>query len=65
MKQVNSCPFSVLLSFRSKHGRDPCPKSRQEDIEELCKVRDEILSSLEVPLDKVPDNMFRYCIVTA
>lgn len=50
---------SLLLSFRSKHGRDPSPKSRQEDIEELCKVRDEVLANFGVPAEKVPDNVFR------
>jgi hypothetical protein len=60
MKEVNSYHVSVLLSFRSKHGRDPSPKSRQEDIEELCKVRDEVLANFGVPAEKVPDNVFRY-----
>jgi hypothetical protein len=50
----------VLLKFRSIHGRDPSPKKRQEDIEELCRIRDEVLAKLEVPLDKVPDELFRY-----
>jgi len=49
----------VLLSFRSRCGRDPSPKSRQEDIKELCKVRDEILCNLQVPVEKVPDSIFR------
>ncbi|KAJ9586338.1 hypothetical protein L9F63_020046 [Diploptera punctata] len=48
----------VLLKFRSKHGRDPSPKKRAEDLKELGQVRDELLSKLEVPLDKVPDNLF-------
>jgi hypothetical protein len=62
-KWVNLCHVSVLLSFRSRCGRDPSPKSRQEDITELCKVRDEILSNLQVPVEKVPDSIFRYDIV--
>jgi ubiquitin-like 1-activating enzyme E1 A len=58
--QIDVRLVSVLLRFRSKRGHDPSPKKRQEDIEELCKVRDEVLAKLGVPVDKVPDNMFRY-----
>jgi hypothetical protein len=51
--------------FRSKHGRDPSPEKRQEDIEELCNMRNEVLAKLGVPVDKVPDELFRYGTTTS
>jgi hypothetical protein len=56
---------SVLLRFRGKHRRDPLPKNRKKDIEELYKIRDELLAKLRVPIEKVPDNLFRYDITTS
>ncbi|KDR15653.1 SUMO-activating enzyme subunit 1 [Zootermopsis nevadensis] len=50
----------VLLRFRSKCGHDPSPKKRQEDIKELCSIRNEVLAKLEVPVDKVPDELFSH-----
>ncbi|XP_069672220.1 SUMO-activating enzyme subunit 1 [Periplaneta americana] len=52
--------MKVLLAFRSKFGRDPSPEKRQNDLEELYKLRDDMLTKMGVPLDKVPDNIFRY-----
>jgi hypothetical protein len=61
-QQKSGYLLSVLLRFRSKRRRDPSPKNRQKDIEELCKIRDEVLAELNVPVEKVPDNLFRYDI---
>ncbi|XP_021933155.1 SUMO-activating enzyme subunit 1-like [Zootermopsis nevadensis] len=49
----------VLLGFRSKRGHDPSPEKLQEDIKQLYSIHNEVLAKLEVPVDKVPDELFR------
>lgn len=39
--------------------RDPAPESRSSDIDELCKLRDEELPKMGVPVEKVPDHLLR------
>lgn len=51
--------FIVLLRFRSQVYRNPQPATRNEDIEELKKLRDSELSEMSVPLGKVPDQCFQ------
>lgn len=54
--------MKVLLKFRNLHKRDPAPESRASDIEELCKLRDEELQIMGIPLEKVPNHLLSLLI---
>lgn len=45
--------MKILQQFRDTHQRDPLPAKRQEDIQQLIKIRNEITTS-----DLVPDTAF-------
>ncbi|KAK3925902.1 SUMO-activating enzyme subunit 1 [Frankliniella fusca] len=49
--------MKILLKFRSEKKRDPAPGTRVEDMEELLKLKKEVLKEMSIPLEKVPDNL--------
>lgn len=49
--------MKILFKFRAEKKRDPAPESRESDIEELKRIRDEELPSMGIPLEKVPDHL--------
>ena len=51
--------LTVMLRFRSKYGQNPDPCKKEEHLKNLYKLRDEVLTKLEVPLDEVSDSFFR------
>ncbi|CAM4614083.1 SUMO-activating enzyme subunit 1 [Lepidochelys kempii] len=53
--------LQVLLKFRTDKGRDPLPESCAEDSELLLKIRNEVLDSLGVSADLLPDDFISYC----
>ncbi|XP_013400398.1 SUMO-activating enzyme subunit 1 isoform X1 [Lingula anatina] len=53
--------IQVLLKFRAQHKRDPSPKSKEEDIVNLLKVRDQVLEELKISKDFVDDSFASYC----
>ncbi|XP_038237996.1 SUMO-activating enzyme subunit 1 isoform X2 [Dermochelys coriacea] len=53
--------LQVLLKFRTDKGRDPLPESYAEDSELLLQIRNEVLDSLGVGADLLPDDFIRPC----
>ncbi|XP_075771223.1 SUMO-activating enzyme subunit 1 [Pelodiscus sinensis] len=51
----------VLLTFRTEKGRDPLPESCAEDSERLLQIRREVLASLGVGTDLLPEDFVSYC----
>lgn len=62
-----SCVFfvlQVLLKFQEKYGRNPQGTTSRQDVEDLLKFRDDVLESLKVSKELVPDDFARHCIGT-
>ncbi|KAK7802674.1 hypothetical protein U0070_011610 [Myodes glareolus] len=53
--------LQVLLKFRTDKGRDPSCDSYSEDAELLLQIRNDVLDSLGVSPDLLPDDFVRYC----
>ncbi|XP_059137244.1 SUMO-activating enzyme subunit 1 [Peromyscus eremicus] len=53
--------LQVLLKFRTDKGRDPSSESYSEDAELLLQIRNDVLDSLGVSPDLLPDDFVRYC----
>ncbi|CAO2626914.1 SUMO-activating enzyme subunit 1, partial [Lemmus lemmus] len=53
--------LQVLLKFRTDKGRDPSSDSYSEDAELLLQIRNDVLDSLGVSPDLLPDDFVRYC----
>lgn len=51
--------LAVLLRFRTEKGRDPSPCSSAEDAEALLQLRSDVLGSLGVETDLLPDDFAR------
>jgi ubiquitin-like 1-activating enzyme E1 A len=52
-------PFSVLLKFRTDKGRDPSSDTHREDSELLLQIRNDVLESLGVSPNLLPDDFVR------
>ncbi|EPY76729.1 SUMO-activating enzyme subunit 1 [Camelus ferus] len=52
---------SVLLKFRTDKGRDPSSDTFGEDSELLLQIRNDVLDSLGVNPDLLPEDFVRYC----
>ncbi|XP_051693349.2 SUMO-activating enzyme subunit 1 [Oryctolagus cuniculus] len=63
LKRTTSDYFllQVLLKFRTDKGRDPGSATRGEDAELLLQIRNDVLDSLGVSADLLPDDFVRYC----
>ncbi|XP_037675414.1 SUMO-activating enzyme subunit 1 isoform X3 [Choloepus didactylus] len=63
LKRTTSDYFllQVLLKFRTDKGRDPSSDSYGEDSELLLQIRNDVLDSLGVSLDLLPEDFVRYC----
>ncbi|KAE8750393.1 hypothetical protein FOCC_FOCC002951 [Frankliniella occidentalis] len=59
LKKSESSYFlmKILLKFRSENMRDPSPGTRSADMEELNRLKNEVLTKMSIPLEKVPDNL--------
>uniref|UniRef100_A0A6J0T687 SUMO-activating enzyme subunit 1 n=1 Tax=Pogona vitticeps TaxID=103695 RepID=A0A6J0T687_9SAUR len=53
--------LQVLLRFRTEKGRDPSLQNCAEDAERLLQLRTEVLGSLGVAVDLLPDDFASYC----
>ncbi|XP_074023764.1 SUMO-activating enzyme subunit 1 isoform X2 [Numenius arquata] len=53
--------LQVLLKFRTENGRDPSPQNYSQDSELLLQLRRDILESLGVSADLLPDEFVSYC----
>ncbi|KAJ6663643.1 hypothetical protein lerEdw1_009722 [Lerista edwardsae] len=53
--------LQVLLKFRMEKGRDPSPKNSAEDAEALLQLRTDVLGSLGVGADLLPDEFASCC----
>uniref|UniRef100_A0A8B9P974 SUMO1 activating enzyme subunit 1 n=1 Tax=Apteryx owenii TaxID=8824 RepID=A0A8B9P974_APTOW len=53
--------LQVLLKFRTDKGRDPLPQSYAEDSKLLLQIRSDVLDSLGVSMDLLPDDFIRPC----
>lgn len=53
-------PLTVLLKFRTDKGRDPQPVSFAEDSQLLLQIRDDVLETLGVSSELLPDTFVRY-----
>lgn len=53
-------PLAVLLRFRTLKGRDPSLQSCSEDAEVLLQMRTDVLASLGVAADLLPDDFARW-----
>ncbi|CAH2314006.1 SUMO-activating enzyme subunit 1 isoform X1 [Pelobates cultripes] len=51
----------VIMKFRTDKGRDPLPNSYQEDSELLLQIRNDVLDSLGVSPDLLPEDFASYC----
>ncbi|XP_071452426.1 SUMO-activating enzyme subunit 1 [Hetaerina americana] len=49
----------VLLTFRDENGRSPSILKKDLDFEKLSKIRDQVLSNIGAPLDKVSDSALK------
>lgn len=52
-------PFPVLLKFRTDKGRDPSSDTFGEDSELLLQIRNDVLDSLGVNPDLLPEDFVR------
>ncbi|XP_043946085.1 SUMO-activating enzyme subunit 1 isoform X2 [Protopterus annectens] len=50
--------LQVLLKFRTDKGRDPQPESYVEDSELLLQIRNDVMDSVGVSSDLLPDDLF-------
>ncbi|KAM4697121.1 SUMO-activating enzyme subunit 1 [Rhinophrynus dorsalis] len=53
--------MQVIMKFRTDKGRDPQPSSFQEDSELLLQIRNDVLDSLGVSPDLLPEDFASYC----
>ncbi|MBN3318424.1 SAE1 enzyme, partial [Atractosteus spatula] len=53
--------MEVLLKFRTDKGRDPHPESFTDDSQLLLQIRDDVLDSLGLGTELVPDEFVSYC----
>lgn len=53
--------FQVIMKFHTDKGRDPQPSSFQEDCEVLLQIRNDLLESLGVNPDLLPEDFASYC----
>lgn len=53
--------LQVLLRFRAERGRDPLPESYSEDSQRLLHIRNQVLDSLGVKSDLLPDGFTSCC----
>ncbi|XP_069042466.1 SUMO-activating enzyme subunit 1 [Lepisosteus oculatus] len=53
--------LQVLLKFRTDKGRDPHPESFADDSQLLLQIRDDVLDSLGLGTELVPDEFVSYC----
>ncbi|XP_066494361.1 SUMO-activating enzyme subunit 1 isoform X1 [Tiliqua scincoides] len=53
--------LQVLMRFRTEKGRDPSPQSSREDAEALLQLRTDVLGSLGVGTDLLPDDFASCC----
>lgn len=53
-------PLTVLLKFRTDKGRDPQPVSFAEDSQLLLQIRDDVLETMGVSSDLLPNTFARY-----
>uniref|UniRef100_A0A5F9CUF7 SUMO1 activating enzyme subunit 1 n=1 Tax=Oryctolagus cuniculus TaxID=9986 RepID=A0A5F9CUF7_RABIT len=62
LKRTTSDYFllQVLLKFRTDKGRDPGSATRGEDAELLLQIRNDVLDSLGVSADLLPDDFVRW-----
>ncbi|XP_045845188.1 SUMO-activating enzyme subunit 1 isoform X1 [Meles meles] len=63
LKRTTSDYFllQVLLKFRTDKGRDPSSDTFGEDSELLLQIRNDVLDSLGVSSDLLPEDFVRYC----
>uniref|UniRef100_A0A2K5RIE1 SUMO1 activating enzyme subunit 1 n=1 Tax=Cebus imitator TaxID=2715852 RepID=A0A2K5RIE1_CEBIM len=63
LKRTTSDYFllQVLLKFRTDKGRDPSSDTYGEDSELLLQIRNDVLDSLGVSPDLLPEDFVRYC----
>uniref|UniRef100_A0A8C7EPI0 SUMO1 activating enzyme subunit 1 n=1 Tax=Neovison vison TaxID=452646 RepID=A0A8C7EPI0_NEOVI len=63
LKRTTSDYFllQVLLKFRTDKGRDPSSDTFGEDSELLLQIRNDVLDSLGVSPDLLPEDFVRYC----
>ncbi|XP_064149957.1 SUMO-activating enzyme subunit 1 isoform X2 [Loxodonta africana] len=63
LKRTTSDYFllQVLLKFRTDKGRDPGSETYGEDSESLLQIRNDVLDSLGVSPDLLPEDFVRYC----
>ncbi|XP_015352133.1 SUMO-activating enzyme subunit 1 isoform X2 [Marmota monax] len=60
-KKWTHSKMRVLLKFRTDKGRDPSSDTYGEDSELLLQIRNDVLDSLGVNPDLLPDDFVRYC----
>ncbi|TRY99758.1 hypothetical protein DNTS_020933 [Danionella cerebrum] len=53
--------LQVLLKFRTDKGRDPQPDSFAEDSQLLLQIRDDVLESMGLSSDLLPNTFVSYC----
>ncbi|XP_051536006.1 SUMO-activating enzyme subunit 1-like isoform X1 [Myxocyprinus asiaticus] len=53
--------LQVLLKFRTDKGRDPQPASFAEDSSLLLQIRDDVLESLGMSTEQLPNTFVSYC----
>ncbi|XP_069500638.1 SUMO-activating enzyme subunit 1 [Ambystoma mexicanum] len=53
--------FQVLMKFRTDKGRDPLPESYVEDSDLLLQIRNDVMDSLGVNPDLIPEDFASYC----
>uniref|UniRef100_A0A8C0AVV6 SUMO-activating enzyme subunit 1 n=1 Tax=Buteo japonicus TaxID=224669 RepID=A0A8C0AVV6_9AVES len=53
--------LQVLLKFRTDNSRDPSPQNYTEDSKLLLQIRHDVLESLGVSTDLLPDEFVSYC----
>uniref|UniRef100_A0A8C5QP85 SUMO1 activating enzyme subunit 1 n=1 Tax=Leptobrachium leishanense TaxID=445787 RepID=A0A8C5QP85_9ANUR len=53
--------FHVIMKFRTDKGRDPLPGSFQEDSDLLVQIRNDLLDSLGISPDLLPEDFTSYC----
>uniref|UniRef100_UPI0039FDE17D SUMO-activating enzyme subunit 1, N-terminally processed n=1 Tax=Homo sapiens TaxID=9606 RepID=UPI0039FDE17D len=63
LKRTTSDYFllQVLLKFRTDKGRDPSSDTYEEDSELLLQIRNDVLDSLGISPDLLPEDFVRYC----
>lgn len=55
-------PPTVLLKFRTDKGRNPQPDSFAEDSQLLLQIRDDVLETMGLSSDLLPNTFVRYSL---